>query len=270
MRGGVLRLGFTLIVAALFLGRPGASASDETENARLLDILVRSYPDYLAGHDGNALIWKDGTRMVFDDGRRDKDFETLLDKPSLRDMFYSPYKVGPMTSPPDVNIDPGRVRFEPFFFKMYGDCRKKETAKDLVDVVWLPKKWGKKLRVTRVNGVAEALSRVSAELDALPGKFNSQLYPPAGTYNCRVIAGTGRVSAHGTGTAIDIATKHAHYWRWTRPDKAGHYRWRNAIDMTIVEIFEKHGFIWGGKWYHYDTMHFEYRPELIEAGRQMR
>jgi peptidoglycan LD-endopeptidase CwlK len=28
-------------------------------------------------------------------------------------------------------------------------------------------------------------------------------------------------------------------------------------------VFEKHGFIWGAKWYHYDTMHFEYRPELL-------
>ena len=33
--------------------------------------------------------------------------------------------------------------------------------------------------------------------------------------------------------------------------------------MEVVEIFEKYGFIWGGKWYHYDTMHFEYRPELL-------
>ena len=24
------------------------------------------------------------------------------------------------------------------------------------------------------------------------------------------------------------------------------------------------GAIWGGRWFHYDTMHFEYRPELIE------
>ena len=33
--------------------------------------------------------------------------------------------------------------------------------------------------------------------------------------------------------------------------------------IHIVEIFEQYGFIWGGKWYHYDTMHFEYRPELL-------
>jgi peptidoglycan L-alanyl-D-glutamate endopeptidase CwlK len=32
-----------------------------------------------------------------------------------------------------------------------------------------------------------------------------------------------------------------------------------------VTIFENHGFIWGGKWYHFDTMHFEYRPELLVA-----
>lgn len=31
---------------------------------------------------------------------------------------------------------------------------------------------------------------------------------------------------------------------------------------------EKHGFIWGGCWYHYDTMHFEYRPELLEIARR--
>jgi hypothetical protein len=29
----------------------------------------------------------------------------------------------------------------------------------------------------------------------------------------------------------------------------------------IVDIFERRGFVWGGKWYRYDTMHFEYRPE---------
>jgi hypothetical protein len=37
----------------------------------------------------------------------------------------------------------------------------------VVDVVWLPKKWGKTLKVTRINGVAEKLKLVSAELDEL-------------------------------------------------------------------------------------------------------
>jgi hypothetical protein len=31
----------------------------------------------------------------------------------------------------------------------------------------------------------------------------------------------------------------------------------------FVRAFEKRGFIWGGKWFYWDTMHFEYRPEIL-------
>src|SRR6185437_1620763 len=30
--------------------------------------------------------------------------------------------------------------------------------------------------------------------------------------------------------------------------------YHNRMPKEIVATFEKHGFIWGGKWYHYDTM----------------
>ncbi|WP_349629221.1 MULTISPECIES: M15 family metallopeptidase [Bradyrhizobium] len=33
----------------------------------------------------------------------------------------------------------------------------------------------------------------------------------------------------------------------------------------IVGIFERHGFIRGGKRRHYDTMHFEHRPDFPES-----
>jgi hypothetical protein len=251
-----------LIALFLFLiVKPSYSA----DNAELMNRLVSSYPEFLAGHEGNDLIWKDGTRMRFDDGMRGKDFETLLNSPSVKDMFFAPYIPGKMAASPGVNMDPGRVRHEPFFLKMYGNCKKGETARTLVDVVWLPRKWGKKIRVTGVNGVAEQLSKVSRELDLLPARYDKYLIPPAGTVNCRVIEGTKRLSAHGSATAIDIAQKYADYWRWAKPDSRGRYSYRNQIPTEIVEIFEKHGFIWGGKWYHYDTMHFEYRPELLKS-----
>jgi hypothetical protein len=76
-----------------------------------------------------------------------------------------------------------------------------------------------------------------------------------------VIAGTDRRSMHAYGAAIDISTAYSDYWRWgarTRP-------YRNRIPFEIVAIFERHGFIWGGKWGHFDTMHFEYRPELLAS-----
>ena len=37
-----------------------------------------------------------------------------------------------------------------------------------------------------------------------------------------------------------------------------------AIRKTSSTPSEAEGFIWGGRWYHYDTMHFEYRPELLD------
>ena len=38
---------------------------------------------------------------------------------------------------------------------------------------------------------------------------------------------------------------------------------------AVIKSFEKQGFVWGGTWDEYDTMHFEYRPELIELGKLM-
>ncbi len=242
-----------------------APVSAETGLQTSLARLVAAYPEHLAGIDGNALVWKDGTRMVIDDGKGAKSFDALLAAPDIKDMFHWPYAAGAAAVAPAHNVDPGRVRHQGFFEKLYGDCGRGETQKHLVEIVWLPSKAGQRLKVTRVNGVAGRLEAVSRELDRLPASFDRFLVPAAGTFNCRPIAGTTRPSVHGAGIAIDIAVKPAHYWRWSKPDAGGRYAFRNSIPMEIVRIFERHGFIWGGRWYHYDTMHFEYRPELIET-----
>lgn len=69
---------------------------------------------------------------------------------------------------------------------------------------------------------------------------------------------------HAYGAAIDINDKFGDYWRRTKAG-AKYPQWRNQVPIEIVRIFERHGFIWGGYWYHYDTMHFEYRPELLPS-----
>ena len=114
---------------------------------------------------------------------------------------------------------------------------------------------------SKSNGATAALAAVSRELDALPPSFDVFLVPSAGTYNCRVIAGTDRVSAHGY--AIAITLKRSQYWRDAPPRQDRAISFMNEVPTDIVHIFERHGFIWGGRWYHYDTMHFEYRPELL-------
>jgi len=33
--------------------------------------------------------------------------------------------------------------------------------------------------------------------------------------------------------------------------------------LSLIARTLNYRFIWRGRWYHYDTMHFEYRPELF-------
>jgi hypothetical protein len=229
--------------------------------------LLKAYPNFLDRIDANDLVWKDGTRMRIDDGRGAKPFDAMLDQPDIKDMFLMNYPVGEKGLSPDINFDPGRVRYTPLFQKMYGDCRTAGFTTNLVNVVWLPSKDGRNLKFARINGAAEALQKVSNELDKLPVRFLAYLRPSQGTYNCRLIAGTNRRSPHGFGIAIDIAAAHSHYWLRSKRDAGSRIAYRNEIPWEIVRIFEAHGFIWGGKWYHYDTMHFEYRPEIIAAAK---
>lgn len=242
-------LGLALAVA---LQCPSASAQSAAA-----DKLLRAYPDSLARVENGALVWRDGTRMPVSGAVNGKTFERMLESPSIGDMFAIPYPKGRMTAPPAA--DPGRVRYAPLFDKMYGDCTKGGAEKNLVTVPWLPAHGGGGVRVTRINSVDKAVAAASAELERLPVEtIRKFLLPPAGAYNCRPIAGTNRVSAHGWGIAIDIATRNSDYWRWSK-----NRVYRNRIPLEIVEIFERHGFIWGGKWKSFDTMHFEYRPELL-------
>jgi hypothetical protein len=70
---------------------------------------------------------------------------------------------------------------------------------------------------------------------------------------------------HAFGAAIDLNASVGKYWRWSGLSDAS--RANHSVPREIVEIFERHGFIWGGNWYHVDSIHFEYRPELIEYAR---
>ena len=257
---GVLSL--LLVVSATAIGFAQPANQSPTDAAAAL---IKAYPDFLDRIEQNDLVWKDGARMRIDDGQGAKSFDALLDRPDIKDMFLMKYPLGEQGLAPKVNFDPGRVHYDPLFRKMYGDCRTDDVMASAVNVVWLPAKYGKNLKFSRINGAAAALQRVSDELDQLPQRFLTYLVPTQGTYNCRLIAGTNRRSTHGFGIAIDIAGAHSHYWRWSKSDANGHFPYRNEIPWEIVRIFETHGFIWGGKWYHYDTMHFSYRPEILLA-----
>ena len=215
--------------------------------------------EHYAGHavrtgSSWSLELPDGTRIPWDDGRP-KDSAARIASPDVEDVFALGYPTGPIVPVTDEGDDPGRVRLEAMFRATYG-ANEREVSRELVPV----KIAGHSVRFHR--RAAPALERVAARLDVLLraepslGRYFRAL---GGTFATRTIAGTDRTSAHAWGIAIDIDPSMADYWRNT-PKVV----WRNRIPAVIVEAFEAEGFVWGGRWFHYDTMHFEYRPELFD------
>lgn len=259
----------TLCFGVLATG--SASAQDRRHGREPADLperlarLVAAYPATIAGFDEHDLILRDGTRLPLSDGRVDKTFAEMLESPDIGDMLAQAYPAGATPAQPPKDFDPGRIRPDRLFRALYGDCGKGEVTARMRKVAWVPRHGGGSLWFTTAQGADEALAAVSRELDALPAAFGKYLTPSAGTYNCRPIAGTARWSMHAYGAAVDLNTAHSAYWQWSKPGADGSYLWSNQIPERIIAVFEKHGFIWGGRWYHFDTMHFEYRPELLPS-----
>jgi hypothetical protein len=269
--GFVSRLGFAasplsaLFVALLLCSGSPALGDEAPLGARAL---IAAYPEQLVGYEDGELIWADGRRIAYEDGRSPRSFSGLLCDPDPADQMSIPYPPGSLDEPPAPGHDPGRVRCEPLFNRMYGSTRA-EVRSRLVWVRWLPEGRGQKSRVlfTSLNGAADALAEVAAELAALPERLRSIAARLGGGFAWRRVRGTDRRSPHSWGIAVDLGGDRADYWRWSRPLPGGEIRYRNRIPERIVAAFERNGFIWGGKWHHYDTMHFEYRPELLHAAR---
>jgi hypothetical protein len=136
--------------------------SQESQHDQSLQALIAAYPDELAGYDKTDLYWRDGTAMPLSDDNRPKSFAERLRNSSIKDQLLLEYHRGPLVEPPAPDSDPGRFRNTAFFEKMYGNCRKGEVSPHLVQIVWLPKTWGKTIPVTSINGVDRRHSRLGS------------------------------------------------------------------------------------------------------------
>jgi hypothetical protein len=251
-----------LAVAIVVLLAAGRVAAAELALDDKLAILAAAYPDTIASVTGGTVHFRTGAApVVIDDGKARNHFQKL-EAADVEDSLQQVYPAGTCETRPAVNFDPGRIRSEPLMKAMYGTS-KKEVAARLVPVTW----FGETLRVTPVNGVDKALTAVR---DDLSGRKDLRKYltPSAGVFNWRKVAKQSNLSVHSFGAAIDLNTKFADYWDWAGGKPGNVPVYRNKFPMEIVAAFEKHGFIWGGRWYHYDTMHFEYRPELLEIAKR--
>lgn len=224
-----------------------------------LEILKKTYPDFFEKCDvkGDSIVL--GNEMIVFDDRKNKDFISLLDNADIEDMFAMEYSD---SITPGYLMDAGRSRCERLFKIMYG-ADEQQVKKNLVKVDW----FGQNIWFNSINGAADSLRMVAKEL-ANRTDLNDYL-KSSGTFYWRKVRGANRLSAHSYGIAIDIGVAHSNYWLWDNPkaSELDRIKYNNRMPLSLVEIFERHGFIWGGRWYHYDTMHFEFRPEILEYSR---
>ncbi|WP_407539225.1 M15 family metallopeptidase [Deinococcus radiomollis] len=219
--------------------------------------LLSAYPQFLKGLDQSTLVWKDGTRTPLSGGHPFTSAADRLDRPDLSELLRQPYPSCTPLHTPAYAEDPGRARPAAFFDKMYGNSPA-AVRSHLVSVNW----FGQRVLFSRVNGANLALEAVARDLATRP-ELRNYLTPSAGTYLWRVVAGSGRQSAHSWGIAIDLNTRYSDYWQWEgHKEFARNIGYKNRMPQAVVWAFERHGFVWGGRWYHHDTMHFEFRPEL--------
>ncbi len=281
------KLGALWATPAVSLSQKPKTPSLQQETEADASVYVQAYPDHIKAYENHCLIWRDGTRMpIHRPGSLpsmnaiQQDFQKACDHPDLYGQIAVNYTAGPMHSGA-LKTDPGRIRDDAFFKKMYGDTQDKVKSK-LTTLYWMPKFFQKKypLQVTTINDVDKKLKRCSDQLEKLceqKPQYIKFLEKPIRAFYWSAIAGTSRMSTHSYGMTIDINVEHSNYWLWDyqkenkvknvqEKDIKWHKmpKYRNKIPQEIVDIFESQGFIWGGKWYtHYDTMHFEYRPELL-------
>lgn len=228
--------------------------------------LMIAYPEYITNIEENNgyvyLVMKSGKKLKYDD-KAIKNSQEKLANPDLQDTLEQIYPLSEVKSIMEENFDPGRFRCYGLLSEVYGTSKQAiESKLTKVNVGY------SNYQFNGNNNAALSLQAVMKELIPLSQKNQNVrkcLLPCSGTFNYRVISGTNRLSPHSFGIAIDLASDKRDYWKWASKDAGG--KRLASYPNELVKVFENSGFIWGGKWSHFDILHFEYRPEIILKAR---
>jgi len=157
-----------------------------------------------------------------------------------------------------------------FIDELMSAATRAETERQLVSIKFLGK-------TTRVHNMIKPRLLIIEESIRTAGKNDNTVQAWINTlgslegYGWRNIANTQSRSYHSYGLAVDLLPKSLGgkqtYWLWTSNYRDDWwnvpYKERYHPPDAVIKIFESHGFVWGGKWPMFDTMHFEYRPEVF-------
>jgi len=239
----------------------------DTIMRRDLLCLMMAYPGFVSdverGRNGDVyVVMNSGKKILYDD-KEQKTYEQKLSNTDLQDTMELLYPLSDISELMEENYDPGRIRSYALLKEVYGASRQ-QIEKNLKGV----RINGQVCSFNGSNGAAEALGLAVKEIIGLTKSKNtiySSVFPVNGTYNYRVISGTNQLSPHAFGIAIDFKSDKRDYWKWASTE-LGQQR-LNEYPREVVRALEDMNFIWGGKWAHFDILHFEYRPEIVIKSR---
>jgi hypothetical protein len=275
-----------LVVVAMASSSLAAQSESNVPNLTrqpVLDALARAYPDAVSLLPGDEpviavrsrnFVWAEGRLLPPELAAKWTDY-------APQPFYPYPHEIPDVASWSDDQVADAESRLASrrtnaprrssgFFDALWGISNESDADSNQQIVRFLG------LKVTVHRALVAPLGRVEARLTSLRATdptldaFIKGLSHLEG-YNWRDIAETRSRSNHSYGAAIDIIPKNfggqIPYWLWAPQEKTGWYRaaWAHRWQPhpAMIEAFEAEGFIWGGKWLLFDTIHFEYRPEIL-------
>lgn len=242
------------------------SIYDRTMKRDILSLMM-AYPEHIVGvrkkDDGNVyIVMKSGNEIIYDD-REEKSFSEKIYNGDLQDMLEDIYPLWDTYEIMEKNTDPGRIRVYSLLKEVYGSSEK-EVSSNLENVFIGGNAFAFNKNNNASKSLQDAVNEIYELLKVKPEIYR-HVFPANGTFNYRFIAGTNLLSPHAFAIAVDLKSDSRDYWKWATPEMAQERL--NTYSRDVVKIFEKNNFIWGGKWSHFDILHFEYRPEIIIKAR---
>lgn len=264
-------------------GLLGACAVDDGDKPHIDTEVAPKALDCIAGYYGGEptlvgkswmLDFPDGRSIAWDDGVTHT-FDGMLDDPTaidLHDMLAQPYEVGSVKPPAIEDGDPGYFVPPELYMAAYGDA-KHDIVDQLRQVRWfgdmqLPTDTYGDVYLHVIDAAREDLQAVRNEL-TIGLLFEPELADQlTGRLCCETFHWVNRPdmegvrSDHAYGIAVDINKDWGDAW-YTDPLPM-QPRWHNRVSPHIVDAFERHNFIWGGRWNHFVTGQFMWRPEMYD------
>jgi hypothetical protein len=257
----------------------------DTRSEIVMKALAAAYPDRLSPAsfvDGDWSVEVLGVRFFYAQGR-------LLPaelRSSIQDYdpqsFYSyPAELPPWSEPSGEDAErlqnavknqqarPPK-RSQHFYDALWRARTREESYDRLKTIRFLSRNLLVHYAIMEELALVEERILAAAKTDAAVQQWINSL-DTISSWNWRSIADTQSRSFHAYGAAIDLLPKSRRgletYWLWTAENNprwwAVPYERRFHPPDKVIKAFEAYGFIWGGKWRFYDTMHFEYRPEIL-------